>query len=145
MNISNTDFNITLHSAELKGGNNHPEYYFFNSDTSCDLIINGSHYPIILQSGLSCYNGDHSLPSEDIDYSEDGGCDEFIIVLNEMGEYEIQNLDAESLKELQEDFSMEFNVEDLLEIYFHVCDLSIKAQSDLECEIEENGQYLIEE
>ena len=128
MNISNTDFNVTLHSAELKGGNSHPEYHFFNSDTSCDLIINDSYYPIILQAGLSHYNDDYNLPSEDIDYSEEGGCDKFMVTLSQIGEHDIQNLDA-----------------NLLEVYFYLLDLRINAQSELDREIKENGQSLIEE
>jgi hypothetical protein len=146
MKISNTAIETTIHSAQLHGNNNCSDYYFFNSDTYCDVTIvkDGveNTYNANLQPGQYYYHGDYSLPSENIDYSHEAGCHEFIIGLCNS---DAESLDDDEVSELCEDAGASFTEAELLTIRAYIIDLQVDAQIAIDAEIEDNGQNFIDE
>ena len=82
MKITATIFESNYHYSEHRGNMNCDEYVRHNVDVYNTIMIeeNGVHdtFQTVYQNGMHHIHGDYSLPSTELELSEDGGADTFL-------------------------------------------------------------------
>lgn len=119
--IAVTDFSCNYHYSEKKGNNNCADYVRHDVDVYNELIINGVSLYAVYQTGLSFYHNDYTLPSENLEFSLEGGSSKALAMINEQDRSEIELYDSDLFKATIEAFSDEGvsvgSVEDILAVY----------------------------
>jgi len=129
LTISHAPFECIYHDSKKCGGNTHCEYVYHNVDVSTTLTINEKDYQINYQAGHDYYQGDYSLPCEELSLEEIAGTDAVISTIEKIDVTMFDDMD--DVSEILSDNDIDFTAEQAFQIYTYIREY-LDIDADLE-------------